>query len=277
MLKYILFFIILLSNANSSICVTNNINGDKPITLCVDTNDSTCIASICSTGKECIKNDRLVNDNFLYGRDKGYIDIEKLKNGFLLTLSNISFYINNINKVPIIHEIITYGYERNIVKFNGEKGTFCQRKKTKVDKPFVSFSIDSYSNKIYPANIHTSYKKLISGLKAVKNRILTETDLYNIVFENGIHDKTVVQINDLAYYYSLYHPKSYTLVEIYRDIIQKFPNRTVAYYNLGDAYWELGEKKKAIKAYTTYIEQMCHKGLQKKIPKVVLERVSNKK
>jgi hypothetical protein len=38
----------------------------------------------------------------------------------------------------------------------------------------------------------------------------------------------------------------------------------------------LGEKDKAIKAYTTYIEQMCDKGLQKKIPKEVLKRVEVK-
>jgi len=59
-------------------------------------------------------------------------------------------------------------------------------------------------------------------------------------------------------------------------IITKYPNRTVAYYNLGDAYWALGDKKKAKEAYTTYTEQMCNAGKQKRIPKVVIDRISGK-
>ena len=124
--------------------------------------------------------------------------------------------------------------------------------------------------------MENAYKRLIDALDKVKNKTLTDKDLYNIVFEVGIHDKTVVKINDLAYYYSKYNAKSNILVEVYINIIKNYPNRTVAYYNLGDAYWALGEKDKAIKAYTTYIEQMCNKGLQKKIPKEILERVKVK-
>jgi len=56
-------------------------------------------------------------------------------------------------------------------------------------------------------------------------------------------------------------------------ILEKYPNRTVAHYNLADAYWALGEKKKAIASYTTYIEQMKEKGKEKRIPQVVRDRV----
>ena len=74
-----------------------------------------------------------------------------------------------------------------------------------------------------------------------------------------------------------YKCKKINTIQNLEKIIKKFPNRTVAYYNLGDAYWALGEKEKAINAYTIYVEQMCHKGLQKKIPKVVLKRIEIKK
>jgi hypothetical protein len=88
--------------------------------------------------------------------------------------------------------------------------------------------------------------------------------------------ETLTPYNNIAYYLQKAGANE-EAAYLLEKIITKFPNRTVAYYNLGDAYWALGEKKKAIKAYTTYIEQMCHKGLQKKIPKEVLERVKDKR
>ncbi|HHD81173.1 MAG TPA: tetratricopeptide repeat protein [Campylobacterales bacterium] len=84
----------------------------------------------------------------------------------------------------------------------------------------------------------------------------------------------VVFYNDMSYYLQKAGANK-EAIYLLKKIIEKFPNRTVAYYNLGDAYWELGDRTKAVKAYTTYIEQMCHKGLQKKIPKEVLMRVEN--
>jgi len=80
--------------------------------------------------------------------------------------------------------------------------------------------------------------------------------------------------NDIAYYFQKAGANK-EAIYLLEKILEKFPERTVAYYNLGDAYWELGEKKKAIKAYGTYIEQMKAKGKDGKIPKVVLDRVEN--
>ena len=39
-------------------------------------------------------------------------------------------------------------------------------------------------------------------------------------------------------------------------LLKEFPKRTVAYYNLADAYWELGRKKEAKRMYATYVHQM---------------------
>jgi len=81
--------------------------------------------------------------------------------------------------------------------------------------------------------------------------------------------------NNLAFFFDQagYHKEAIYLLE---KILKKYPNRTVAYYNLGDAYWALGDKKKARKAYTTYTEQMCDAGKQKRIPKVVIDRITIK-
>ncbi len=65
-------------------------------------------------------------------------------------------------------------------------------------------------------------------------------------------------------------------IYLLEKITAKFPNRTVAYYNLGDAYWALGDKKKAKKVYKIYIKQMKQKGKQKRIPKIIKDRILTK-
>ena len=87
--------------------------------------------------------------------------------------------------------------------------------------------------------------------------------------------KTLTPYNNIAYYLQKAGANE-EAVYLLEKILEKFPKRTVAYYNLADAYWALGEKKKAIEAYMTYIEQMCNAGKSKRIPQVVLDRVSTK-
>jgi len=115
----------------------------------------------------------------------------------------------------------------------------------------------------------TRYKNLFKSLFFLNKNFIKKS-------KNEIHlaikKKTLTQYNNIAYYLQKAGANE-EAVYLLEKIVAKFPNRTVAYINLGDAYWALGEKDKARKAYTTYIEQMCDKGLQKKIPKEVLDRV----
>lgn len=90
--------------------------------------------------------------------------------------------------------------------------------------------------------------------------------------ENPINVSSVVSYNNLAYNLEQSHDYN-TSAYLLEKIIEKFPDRTVAYLNLGDAYYGLGQKDKAIKAYHIYIDQMKKKGWEKKTPKRVLERV----
>jgi tetratricopeptide (TPR) repeat protein len=105
--------------------------------------------------------------------------------------------------------------------------------------------------------------------------IISISDINLYLIQNILGNHNLVIYNNIAYYLQKAGANQ-EAVFLLEKIIEKFPNRTVAYYNLGDAYWELGEKDKATKAYTTYIEQMCDKGLQKKIPEEVLRRVEVK-
>ncbi len=76
--------------------------------------------------------------------------------------------------------------------------------------------------------------------------------------------------NNIAYYLEQagYYKEAIYLLE---KIIEKYPNRTVAYINLGDSYLKNGDKEKAIENYKTYVKQMKEKNKEKKIPKRVLE------
>ncbi len=77
--------------------------------------------------------------------------------------------------------------------------------------------------------------------------------------------------NNMAYFLQLYGANK-EAIYLLEKILQKYPNRTVAYYNIGDAYWAVGDKEKAKQAYRTYIKQMKAKGKEKRIPKIVLQR-----
>ena len=89
---------------------------------------------------------------------------------------------------------------------------------------------------------------------------------------NNISSKNIRLFNDIAYYLeqssSFYESKT-----ILEKVTQISPNRTVAYINLGDAYWGLKQTENARKAYQKYVELMKSSAKEAKIPKRVLERI----
>jgi len=95
------------------------------------------------------------------------------------------------------------------------------------------------------------------------------------LFEVALDNSTLRKYNDIAYYLQKSGANK-EAVYLLENILEKYPKRTVAHYNIADAYWALGEKKKAISSYTTYIEQMKKKEKEKRIPQVVRDRVSSK-
>jgi tetratricopeptide (TPR) repeat protein len=77
--------------------------------------------------------------------------------------------------------------------------------------------------------------------------------------------------NNIAYFLERSGKYSHAVYFLER-IIEQHPNRTVAYYNLGDAYWGDGNKEKAKEAYRKYIELMKKAGKEKRIPQKVKDR-----
>ncbi len=99
-------------------------------------------------------------------------------------------------------------------------------------------------------------------------RIKCYTDKYQI------NKETLIYYNDLAYY--LEQSGNYEeAVYLLEQIIAQFPDRVVAYINLGDAYWGIGNYKKAKEVYKIYVEQMKANNKENKIPKRVFKRLSS--
>lgn len=95
-----------------------------------------------------------------------------------------------------------------------------------------------------------------------------------IIKNQEIFDKENVNIiNNLAYY--LYLSKSYkNSIYLLNEILQKFPTRTVAYLNLADSYWSIGNQPLAKENYKKYIELMKSDDKDlKKISNYVWERI----
>ena len=121
------------------------------------------------------------------------------------------------------------------------------------------------------------------SLKGIKKNLKQKKELktynkeffQNLLKEKPIEKENLTTYNNIAYYLQKAGSNK-EAVYLLEKILKKYPTRTVAHYNLADAYWALGEKKKAIASYTTYIEQMCNAGKEKRIPQVVRDRVSNK-
>ena len=124
--------------------------------------------------------------------------------------------------------------------------------------------------------------KKISTILGIKKTI-TLINLKKSEFENGIINSfkdlpldlinSAELLNNKGYF--LYKYKFYNASLIYFNrTIEISPNRTVAYLNIADCYWDLKNNDKAIENYNRYIQLMKEQKKDlKKIPKYVYERL----
>ncbi|HIP26754.1 MAG TPA: tetratricopeptide repeat protein, partial [Flavobacteriaceae bacterium] len=125
------------------------------------------------------------------------------------------------------------------------------------------FKINSYEPILdifnYRYNVLSQKFKEKKSINIIKKFSLEKLDIF---LENISIRKNLTKYNNIAYYLQKANANK-EAVYLLEKILEKYPNRTVAHYNLADAYWELGEKKKAISSYRTYMEQMKEKGKTK--------------
>lgn len=87
-----------------------------------------------------------------------------------------------------------------------------------------------------------------------------------------IEKHEVEELNNRAYYLEQLG-KYEEAISILEKIVEQFPDRMVAYINLGDAYWGNHEKEKAKNTYQIYTKMMRERGKDAKIPMRVWERI----
>ena len=102
-------------------------------------------------------------------------------------------------------------------------------------------------------------------------KIYTNEFFQQLVSQQPLNNQNLTTYNNIAYYLQKAGANK-EAIYLLEKILQQYPKRTVAYYNLGDAYWAVGDKEKAKQVYRTYIKQMKAKGKEKRIPKIALQR-----
>lgn len=93
----------------------------------------------------------------------------------------------------------------------------------------------------------------------------------NYIVEKYYFPQKVGWSNDLGFLFEQAgHPAE--AAELLQHIIRKHPGRVVAYLNLADAYWAMGQREQAREAYGQYHGKMLANGKQARIPSRVMER-----
>ncbi|MFY1047383.1 tetratricopeptide repeat protein [Chryseobacterium sp. GP-SGM7] len=161
---------------------------------------------------------------------------------------------------------------------------------TTCNAPFASdkYSVIDFTLK-YSKNTFNlfKYKESYFSVEADDNAsiLLNAEDVSKIKFSyyDWVADKSwldyiiisasnITKINDFAFSLESINPS--VSINVLQKIIQKYPDRVVAYLNIANSYWITGKKEKAIENYKTYISLMkSQKKDLNKIPKYVTERI----
>lgn len=105
-------------------------------------------------------------------------------------------------------------------------------------------------------------------------KLLAEPFVVDYMLDVITTENTVSQLNDIAYYFEQAGFFD-AAISLLTELISSNPKRTVAYINLGDAYWGLQKVDEAKEAYNEYVGQMIEKGLEAKIPERVNIRLDH--
>ena len=190
-------------------------------------------------------------------------------------LYNLFFY-KNYNDFLLkldINDDTFFSYDGNVMC---EKRVFLYKTRASLEEKLKTLKI---SNNLILNSLETflkpDYAKKYDSKFTFKDSAFNLDVLKAILKDIKLKKKNLTTYNNIAYYLQKAGANE-EAIYLLEKILEKFPKRTVAYYNLGDAYWGLGDKTKAIRAYQTYIEQMRVKGKSKKIPQIVKDRVLGK-
>ena len=197
-----------------------------------------------------IKIDNSIEKNFILKEIK-YIQ-NNYVNGYtyeIKVLKDNGFMIEITTNTSLIYNIF-FTYEKNSI----------------ILKHILYRNIYQDNYMICGVNLDVNVNNKIVDIDLLDNEKVCYSDNEQII----IRTKTLQKYNDIAYYLQQAKANDEAIF-LLENIIEKFPNRTVAYLNLADAYDGKNETEKAKINYEKYISLMKKSGKENKIPKKDLE------
>jgi len=133
----------------------------------------------------------------------------------------------------------------------------------------ISYKITANSIELLD-NITYNLKDILQSVKENKN--LNIKNINALLKEVKIDSKTLETYNDIAYYLQKNgHHKGAMLILL--SVLDRYPNRVVAYINMADSLYALDKKTLAKIYYKDYIKWMKFYKQERKIPKYLYKRI----
>lgn len=134
---------------------------------------------------------------------------------------------------------------------------YCSMKKTKE----IMITADECISTPTPVELLDKVKKNIKA------------DVKQTVSCYPLSDENIDKYNDTAYYLQQFGENN-EAIKLLKLIIDEAPDRVVAYINIADSYWKIGNKGLAKKNYQKYISLMKNQSKDmKRIPQRVYDRI----
>ncbi len=205
-------------------------------------------------------------------KDEIFFGLDNVK-GIVKLTDPIPVFIKNIShNGKITQSILEYNLVGDtIIQFVSVKGFPSTVQESFLKRKYISLNLfnnnKSSQKGIDIKAIHTKVFEFFNKGQKEKAR---DTILANIGNLNNIEidDRNVIYLNDLGYVMEQ-TSRFREAVSILEKVTSKFPTRTVAWLNLGDAQAGLGKIEEAKESYQRYIELMESSGKGKKVPERV--------
>ncbi len=190
-------------------------------------------------------------------------------------------FISSGNGQTRLEEVLIYEFNSEILNWVLTKSITSSSqidKKGGLEIPYISFEYSELNGKCTTLNdvevnckiIKPNENEIEKFLVDIKQKKNVKNKIIEYLYCYPVSKKNIQRYNDLAFYLNNNDLSLYILF----NIIRIEPERTVAYLNIADNYYKLGNGVEAKKNYKKYIKLMKNqKKNVEKIPKYVYERV----
>ncbi len=195
-----------------------------------------------------------------------YYDFEyrtyKMKNSKLVLVNRIDSIFKSNDQIATVNE----------TRFINGREELVGRRLLPLMGSMASKKYFQELSKAYKTSLVHFKRKDIDRSISVLEKYFNDYEYTRIFFNDNLYNLYLNIMNDYAFF--LEQAKKYReSIEILNFVIKTTPKRIVAFINLGDAYYGIGDTDNAKNSYQTYIDLMKKNGKQKRIPKRVYDRV----